>query len=359
MLNMSSKNDSDILISTSLAHRVASVLIIICLMGVLLIYLKSFFIPFVLAILLSFLLQPLYAKFKKLGLADVISVLLAGLIAFLPILLIVFTFTLTIGPLSEELPKYKDAIIHDSTRFLKSLSHYIQDPSQRKAFETEINLKLFPTMINEGIGMFQNLLKTTSSVIGYFFLTLLLAIFILLEAAAFKNKLVEAYGEEHPLLISMADIGTDVRSYVVAKTLISLFTGLLVWLFLEICGVDFALFWGLIAFPLNFIPTVGAIIASFPPMIIALIDPNLSLSMLLVVIFGLGLINGFIGSVIDPRYVGQKVSISPLVVFASMLLWGILWGAVGMILAVPIMVSIKVIFSHIRDLKQISILLRG
>ncbi len=356
---MSSKNDSDILLSSSLANRVASVLIIICLMGVLLIYLKSFFIPFVLAILLSFLLQPLYAKFKKFGFADVISVLLAGLIAFLPIVLIVFAFTLTIGPLSEELPKYKDAIIRDSHRFLQSVSHYIQDPNQRKAFETEINLKLFPTMINEGIGMFQNLLKTTSSVIGYFFLTLLLAIFILLEAAAFKNKLVEAYGEEHPLLISMADIGTDVRTYVIAKTLISLFTGILIWLFLALCGVDFALFWGLIAFPLNFIPTVGAIVASMPPMVIALIDPHLSVSMLLVVIFGLGLINGFIGSVIDPRYVGQKVSISPLVVFASMLLWGILWGAVGMILAVPIMVSIKVIFSHIKDLKQISILLRG
>ena len=62
---------------------------------------------------------------------------------------------------------------------------------------------------------------------------------------------------------------------------------------------------------------------------------------------------------IDPRYVGQKVKLSPLVVLLSMFLWGIIWGPVGMVLAVPIMVSLKVIFSHIPSLKSISILVKG
>jgi AI-2 transport protein TqsA len=356
---MSIKNETELLLPNSVANRASSTLIVICLLGFLLVYLKSFFIPLVLAILLAFLLQPLSLKFKKMGLADGLSIFLAGLIALLPILAIVFAFTLTVGPLSEELPKYRDAIMHDGQKLINSLSQYIEDPIQKKKFENEINTKIFPALLNEGIGIVQNLLKTASSVIGYFFLTLLLGAFMLLEATAFREKLLEAYGENHPLLVSMADIGADVRTYIIAKTLISLVTGVLIWLFLALCGVDFALFWGLIAFPLNFIPTVGAIIASIPPILIALVDPMVSFFMFWLVVIGLGLINGFIGSVIDPRYVGQKVRISPFVVFTSMLLWGILWGPIGMILAVPLMVSIKVIFSHIKDLKQISILLRG
>jgi AI-2 transport protein TqsA len=356
---MSMKNETELLLPNSVASRASSTLIVICLLGFLLVYLKSFFIPLVLAILLAFLLQPLFIKFKKIGLGDGISIFIAGLITLLPILAIVFAFTLTVGPLSEELPKYKDAIMQDGQKFINTLSQYIEDPVQKKKFENEINTKIFPALLNESIGFIQNTLKTLSSVIGYFFLTLLLGAFMLLEATAFREKLLEAYGENHPLLVSMADIGLDVRAYVIAKTLISLVTGLLTWLFLELCGVDFALFWGLIAFPLNFIPTVGAIVASAPPLIIALVDPMITPLIFWVVMIGLGLINGFIGSVIDPRYVGQKVRISPFVVFTSMLLWGILWGPIGMILAVPIMVSIKVIFSHIKDLKQISILLRG
>ena len=92
---------------------------------------------------------------------------------------------------------------------------------------------------------------------------------------------------------------------------------------------------------------------------IALIDPGLSGISVVIVTLLLGVVNGFIGSVIDPRYVGQKVKLSPLTVLLSMLLWGVVWGPVGMILAVPIMVSVKVIFSHIPGLQGIALLMRG
>ena len=198
-----------------------------------------------------------------------------------------------------------------------------------------------------------------SAGVGLFFLTLLLSAFVLLEASQLKEKTRAAYGEGHPLLISIASIGEDVRAYVVAKTLINFLTSIAVWLVLTIAGVDFALLWGLIAFPLNFIPTVGAIIASLPPLLIATIDPELSWFAVSFVFIGLGLVNGVIGSVLDPRYVGQKVRLSPLVILSSMLLWALLWGPIGALLAVPLMASLRVVFSHIPTFRPFAIMMRG
>ena len=115
----------------------------------------------------------------------------------------------------------------------------------------------------------------------------------------------------------------------------------------------------LLAFPLNFVPTVGAIAASLPPVIVALVDPAAGPWTIAGVVIGLGAVNGLIGAILDPRYVGHAVKVSPLVVFLSMLVWGFLWGPIGMILAVPIMVSVKVICARIPALEPIATLMKG
>ena len=337
----------------------ASILIVLVLGGFLLVYLKGILVPIVLAILLSFLLQPLIVRFNRWGLSDTLSVISAQCIAVVIILGGLTVFSLTVGPLSRALPKYRNALVHEMSQVIEWTSGHISSPKAKEALKQEINDNLLPQAIDQGVKVTQKGLKTTTSIVGYFFLTLLISTFLLLEATRLREKLTEAYREDHPILKSMTDIGADVRAYVIAKTLISLLTGFCVWILLALCGVDFAVFWGLLAFPLNFIPTVGAVVASFPPILVALIDPNLGPLSLSFVIIGLVLINGFIGSVIDPQYVGQTVKLSPLVVFLSMLLWGIIWGPVGMILAVPIMVSIKVIFSHTPGLESIATMMRG
>ena len=337
----------------------ASILIVLVLGGFLLVYLKGILVPIVLAVLLSFLLQPLITRFQQWGLNDVFSVISAQLIAVVVILGGLTVFSLTVGPLSRELPKYRNALVQEMGQVIEWTGGHISSPKAKEALKQEINDNLLPKAIDQGVKVTQKGLKATTSIIGYFFLTLLISTFLLLEATRLREKLTEAYREDHPLLKSMTDIGADVRAYVIAKTLISLLTSICVWILLALCGVDFAVFWGLLAFPLNFIPTVGAVAASFPPILVALIDPNLGPLTLSIVIIGLALINGFIGSVIDPQYVGQKVKLSPLVVFLSMLLWGIIWGPIGMILAVPIMVSIKVIFSHTPGLESIATMMRG
>ena len=327
--------------------------------GVILVYLKSILVPLVLAILLAFLLTPLVQRLMGWGIPKSISVICAELCAIIVIMGIFFTFTLTVGPLSRALPKYKTALVQELREGVRWGSNFVTSEQMRTIIRTETNENILPKLIDQGVLLTQVGFKATTSALSYFFLTLILSAFLLLEARRLRSNLREAYGSHHPLLRSIDDIGVDVRAYVVAKTVISSGTGFAVWVILSLAGVDFALFWALLAFPLNFIPTVGAIVASFPPIIIALIDPELGTASFLFVVLGLGAVNGFIGSVIDPRYVGQKVKLSALVVLLSMLLWGIIWGPIGMILAVPLMVSLKVVCSYTKGLAPLAIVLRG
>ena len=344
---------------TWVTRRLATRLVSVTLVGFLLIYLKSILIPLVLAILLAFLLSPAISRLTSLGLPHALSIITAQLLAVIVLLGAFMSFAVTVGPLSRELPKYRDALVHEITVGVEWVSGRITSEKAREALKAEISESVLPKAIDQGVKITQQGLSVTSSALGYYFLTLLLSTFLLLEGSHLREKVIEAYSEEHPLLISLRDIGADVRAYVVAKSLIGVLTSACVWGLLKFAHVDFAFFWALIAFPLNFIPTVGAIAASLPPVLVAMIDPQLPSSSMWVVVIGLTLINAIIGSVLDPRYVGQKVKLSPLVVLLSMLLWGVLWGPIGMILAVPIMVSVKVIFSHTRGLEPVAILMRG
>jgi predicted PurR-regulated permease PerM len=233
--------------------------------------------------------------------------------------------------------------------------HLVDNPERQAAIKTELSNNLIPRMMEGGVDFMQS----ATTLLGYAFLTLFFSAFMLIEGQRFREKFTEAYGPRHPLLQSLDAIGRDVRAYVVAKTLISGLTALCVWLFLAACDVDFAGFWGLIAFPLNFIPTVGALIASLPPVVLVMIDPHTSLLGAVGVTAGLFAVNGVIGSYVDPRFVGRQVKLSPLVVFLSMVFWGLLWGPMGMILAVPIMVSVKVVCSHVPGLEPVAILMKA
>ncbi|MEE2643957.1 MAG: AI-2E family transporter [Myxococcota bacterium] len=331
----------------------------LCAFGFLLVQLKPILVPLVLAVLLALLLSPLIQKMTQAGISGGVALLIAELCAFLPLVGVTLTLSMTTEPLSQALPKYKAAILTKVNDLVQWVGGFIENPELRDSLRREMQDSLLPQLVDQGVLLFQQGLKATSAGLGLFFLTLLLSAFVLLEASHLKEKMRAAYGASHPLLVSISSIGEDVRAYVVAKTLINLLTGGAVWLILTLSGVDFALFWGLIAFPLNFIPTVGAIIASFPPLVIALVDPELSWPAVLFVIFGLGAVNGVIGSFLDPRYVGQKVRLSPLVILTSMLLWALLWGPIGALLAVPLMASLRVVFSHVPTFKPFAIMMRG
>lgn len=124
------------------------------------------------------------------------------------------------------------------------------------------------------------------------------------------------------------------------KTIISLATGVIVWIFLAVVGVRFAFIWGLLAFLLNYIPNIGSVLAAIPPLIQALLFNGLGDA--LVVAGGFIAVNMVIGNILEPRVMGRGLGLSTLVVFLSLIFWGWLLGPVGMLLSVPLTIVARI-----------------
>jgi predicted PurR-regulated permease PerM len=144
--------------------------------------------------------------------------------------------------------------------------------------------------------------------------------------------------------------------YLFLQLVISLATGVIVWFSLSLIGVDFAVTWGAMAFFLNFIPTVGSILASVPPILVALVQfpsiwPAVGTAVVLL------MIQMTIGNVVAPKVLGERLNLSPVVVLISLVFWGWLWGVVGALLSVPIASAIKIVCGNVEPLRPISILM--
>ena len=172
------------------------------------------------------------------------------------------------------------------------------------------------------------------------FLIILTVIFILAEAASFYPKLRAVLNNPDRDLAHFGRITGTMNRYIAIKTSVSVLTGLLVTTFLWILNVDFPVLWGLVALLLNFIPTIGSIIAGVPPVLLALVQ--LGPTEALLVVAGFFAVNTIVGNVLEPRYMGRGLGLSALVVFLSLIFWGWLLGPVGMLLSVPLTMSAKI-----------------
>jgi predicted PurR-regulated permease PerM len=190
------------------------------------------------------------------------------------------------------------------------------------------------------------------------FIMVLALVFCLLEAAHIKEKLEAAFEKRSGMIMKMGgDIVQQIVRYLSTKFLISLITGVIVWIALRLNGLEFAIVWGVIQFILNFIPSIGSIAAGVGATLFALIqfwpDPGP------IVITGLVMlgVNMIIGNVLEPKIMGDNLGISPLAVLMSLIIWGWLWGFAGMILAVPMTVIVKIVCENIPMLEPFSIIL--
>ncbi|EXJ12798.1 AI-2E family transporter [Nitrincola nitratireducens] len=147
----------------------------------------------------------------------------------------------------------------------------------------------------------------------------------------------------------------QVNQYLVIKTTISLVTGVLVTLWLWWLDVDFPVLWGLIAMLMNYIPNVGSLIAAIPAVLLSLVQ--LGVSDAIFVASGYLVINIIMGNLIEPRFMGKGLGLSPLVVFLSLILWGWLFGPVGMFLSIPLTMIVKIALEQNESTRWIAIML--
>jgi AI-2 transport protein TqsA len=217
--------------------------------------------------------------------------------------------------------------------------------------------KVMLEYLNPGpvMGLAVGLLKGMSSAFSNAVLILLTVSFILLEASSFPIKLRAALGVPLARFPQFAKFAGDITRYMVIQTVISLTVGVLTGIWLFILGVDFAILFGLLAFLLNYVPNVGAVIALIPIVILTFIQFGMGRTALMAA--GYVVVTFILGNVVQPRLMGQKLGLSTLVVFLSLLFWGSLLGPIGMVLCVPFTMALKFALERSDDTRWIATLL--
>jgi AI-2 transport protein TqsA len=198
-------------------------------------------------------------------------------------------------------------------------------------------------------------LRSIASVVSTAVLVLIILIFILAEASGFGYKVRVAMGQADADLSRFARITLEVQRFLGIKTLTSLSTGTLIGVWVWLMGLDFPLLWGLVAFLLNYIPSVGSIIAAIPAVMLALLQYGVSRA--IVVAIGYLAVNIVIGNLIEPNVMGRRLGLSALVVVLSLIFWGWVFGPIGMFLSVPLTVIVKISLENTNDFRWVAVML--
>ncbi len=308
---------------------------------------QSVVLPLIIAWLLSYILGPVVTTMTRrripTGLAVTVVLLLLLGICYLSGLFL----HSRIMAFYAAYPQYQDSVM-----------------ALFKTFTSRWNLPYDPLEgINWGPWLGEYLKSIAGSLLSFtskLIMVIIYLIFLLLGKPYFQYKLEKAFEKERSTHLSsiIGSISTEIGRYLFLQLLISLVTGVCVWIALTAVGVDFAITWGALAFFLNFIPTVGSLIASIPPVLVALVQPeNTTIWPAVIVLLLLLTIQMVIGNGLAPKLMGERLNLSPVVVLISLVFWGWLWGVVGALLSIPIASTIKIVCENIEPLKPISTLM--
>jgi AI-2 transport protein TqsA len=330
----------------------ASGLIILWIIGYFLIVGSSILIPLIIAVLIWHLLNTMSGVIQRIPnlgklLPKWLSMILA--ISITSIFIIIF-----VNIISNNVSN----VIKASGRYQENLLALVDKIDQKYHLEILVYIHSLIKTINV-----QTLLLKISSVFTTLasstVLILLYVVFLFVEQHFFQRKMdamVTSLKNQHLLNNILTHIINDTQIYLGLKTLLSLITAIASWAVMKWVGVDFAEFWALLIFFLNFIPNIGAIIATIFPASLAVIQFTDWLPFIEVIV-GLGAIQFIVGNLIEPRFLSHTLNLSPLVLLISLALWGSIWGVLGMFLAVPITVMLMILFAHFEKTRPIAILL--
>jgi len=308
----------------------------------------SFIIPFIIAILFSLAIIGASNFYQKFKIPKVISMILSLWTYIFIFWLIWQLINSNIDELIKKLPDYQNQIIWLIKQFFETTN--IPEPKSINEMLNKINMaKIFETVFSGITAIFSNAWMI-------FFYTL----FILLEYRYIWDKLSLMFINEEKrqnIIETINKIKNDTKAYFIIKSIVSFITALLSYLVMASFNLDFAIFWSFLIFILNFIPNVGSIIALFFPISIALIQKDMSLLSFSFILSGLVWIQILMWNIVEPKFMGNKLNLSPLAIILSLSFWWTLWWIVWMLLSVPIMVIINIILAKFPTTKPIAILL--
>ena len=273
-----------------------------------------------------------------------VMIVMAGTIALL--LIVAGVLGASLSTFSDALPVYQRRL-HEQLLELKAfLAHN----------DIVITEKALFAYLNPGAVMSLTAgLLTAMDLAPNILLILLTVTFVLLEASSFPTKLRSVLGDPQLAFPQVTAFVNDIRRYMVIKTIISLIAGVTLGLWLYILGVDYAILWGFLAFLLHYVPNLGALMAAIPAVLLAFLELGMGPAALVAAGY---LVVGFtLGNVVEPRLMGRKLGLSTLIVFLSVLFWGALLGPIGVILCIPLTMSLKFGFESNESTRWIAVLL--
>jgi AI-2 transport protein TqsA len=322
--------------------------------GFVIFILREMLLAVVVAVVFSLLFKPMVRtlRFKGVPLAACVLIVLLCVIGILGVLgFILFS---GVQGVVEAAPRYQERlnqILQEVTGFVQSSAQRLGRGGQSFNWADELQFSSVATFMAGSVGSVLSFLENMV-------LILLFLVFLLSGSEEFQAKIARAFSSEDSLRVTgvLTQINTQVRRYIVVKTLINIGVGLLTALVMFIFGIDFALLVGLLTFFLNYIPNFGALIATVMPILVTLLQTG-SFGLTAVIAGLLIVTHNLIGNLVEPKLLGRSLRLSPLLVLISLIFWGWMWGIMGAVLAVPITSIIKIICQNVEPLRPLAVLM--
>ena len=348
----------------------------------------ALFIPVMLGLFLALLSLPILNWLDERGLPRPLAVVATVLIDLLFLFVILFLLSGVIGDLQSKSADYAERMRKQAAHFSTTMDQQIArfgsfwtrtgdevpspvggtpdvnetpagvPPAVTLASEADLSTVLdtsFPTFqelferywdsnrLVAMIGQFDVVSRFTSLASQSIF-ALIVMIFILSESGRYSHKVRDVLRVKGPDLSLFQNTSRDIQKYLAIKTVASAVTGILAAISCIIFRVDFPLIWGLVAFLFNYVPAIGSIFAAVPPVVLALIMHGFWPAAGVLTCYLV--INFTIGNFLEPIFLGDRFGISTVIVVLSVFFWGFIWGPVGMLLAVPLTMLVKVMLDN-------------
>jgi AI-2 transport protein TqsA len=304
-------------------------------------------VPFIVATFVAMICLPALKWLQEKGLPTWLAFAAIATIIVLFGLAVVGVIGTSISQMREQLPEYQKRLTDlegECTDWLKTKGIDITPQLEQVSFDP-----------HRAVALFGDMLSALGSVLSDGLVIIFTLLFMVLEAAELPGKLRAISGGDNSLAERLEKIQASVRRYISIKTQLSVLNAVLVSCWLWWLDIDFVVLWGMLAFLLNYIPNIGAIIAAIPPVVLALLQFGVPTA--LFAAGGYLIIETIVGNVIEPRLMGRGLGLSPLVVFVSLIFWGWVLGPVGMLFSVPLTMVVKIVLDHSEDMQWLGILL--
>lgn len=312
-------------------------------------YAASILLPAALALFLAVLSLPIMIWLRKHRVPKASAIIIPVFLNVAVVGLLILFASQSVSELQTALPVYVNTLQQLQAAWVESL-----EASTDIIVSDYLNMEL----IDPGamIGVARDAVGRIAQFLGTTFLVFLIMAFMLSEATVFPDKFHYLTGDSSPDEDRLAKVIREVQTYLGIKTVVSLATGLVLGAWAYVMGLDFPVLLGLAAFLLNYIPTVGSIIAAVPAVILSVVLVG-TVPHALLVALGYVTVNTLFGNILEPNLMGRRLGLSTLVVILSLLFWGWAWGPLGALLSVPLTVIVKIWLENTTDLRWVAILL--